>query len=141
MHSTILQKIYDNSVEKRKPRREQSSGCFYKDNRSCDGCKKMAYIESKKSWCYESKFGLKREDPQMRYKRNGETKILFTNIIETSVMFESEPMEDNFIKIEPQDPPNRLNILERACDIHSIAFDVFFNTIQDVARKMGVKRL
>ena len=113
---------------------------------SCTNCTSMHFITKKNRYCYDGVFGLKRQEPQMRYKTSGITHIVATGVIE-NVNENSNPdihhasaYESNFTKISMSGADmTYINLIERVCDSLRVDFDKFMRVLSREAKKEGVQ--
>lgn len=136
---TLIETLHEKSVTKQKSGNNQKKLCLFNDGRSCDGCNSMRFVSSAKRWCYDEKFDLSRVEEQMRYKKDGVTHIVATGVIENvNPSYDSkESYEGNLKPVVYDSNFTYLNIIEKACSIHSISFDKFMKSVQKISKNYG----
>ena len=114
---------------------------------TCTGCNSLNIVKSANRWCYEDKFGLKRQDDVIRAKIMQKDTYILTGVIDHqthkgghSGESHNSEWERNFLPVYRDRPDNYIHLIKETCKTVGIDFNRFISTLDKIYNEMGALR-
>lgn len=116
----------------------------YCEASTCTGCNSLNVVRSAARWCYEEKFGLKRQDNVIRAKIMQKDTYIATGVIEhqthsggNSGDSHNCEWEKNFLPVYRDRPDNYTHLMKEVCRTMGVDFKKFMKTLDKIYNEMG----
>ena len=117
----------------------------YCNANTCTGCNSLNVIRSASRWCYEDKFGLKRQDNIIRAKIMQKDTYIATGVIghmthgngNSESKNDAYEWERNFNSVYRDRPDNYIYLIKEVCKTMGVDFKRFIRTLDKIYNEMG----